>query len=127
MNAAAGEGCDDGGRLPGDGCDGSCRVEPGYTCAGPGVGQCAFTCGNTVMTGQEACDDGNLLPGDGCSEVCAVEDGYVCIPAPGGSVCAVPPPHAQCVNALDVMGGLSGESTAFAGTLLPADTCAPAA
>ncbi|MFO7639409.1 MAG: DUF4215 domain-containing protein, partial [bacterium] len=44
------EECDDGNRLPGDGCDPSCR----------------FECGNGRLDPNEECDDGNRLPGDGC-------------------------------------------------------------
>lgn len=53
-----GEECDDGGTVAGDGCDGSCQLEP--------VGQ---TCGDTLDAG-EKCDDGNLLNGDGCNPTC---------------------------------------------------------
>lgn len=32
-----GEACDDGGRVPGDGCDELCQVEPGYSCGSAGA------------------------------------------------------------------------------------------
>lgn len=71
--------CDDGNTAPGDGCDGACGVEPGYTCAGePSV--CHTTCGDGVVAGQEACDDGNEATGDGCTPDCQVEDGWTCNP-----------------------------------------------
>ncbi len=52
------EECDDGNRVPADGCDMKCRLE----------------CGNRVLEGAEACDDGNRLNGDGCSAACQVEE-----------------------------------------------------
>ena len=56
-NAAAGEVCDDGNLVSGDGCDANCT----------------FTgCGNTIVTAGEACDDGNLVSGDGCDANCTV-------------------------------------------------------
>ena len=55
--AEAGEQCDDGNILDGDGCDSNC----------------AFTaCGNGVLTLGEECDDGNVEDRDGCSSVCTI-------------------------------------------------------
>ena len=51
----AGEECDDGGLVDGDGCDHNCTPT---------------SCGNGVVTTGEACDDGNLLDGDGCDFNC---------------------------------------------------------
>ena len=34
------EGCDDGGRISGDGCDATCNVEPGFTCEGDQPSAC---------------------------------------------------------------------------------------
>src|SRR5262245_54612628 len=46
----AGEACDDGNTIDGDGCDHNCT----------------FTaCGNGIVTTGEACDDGNTIDGDG--------------------------------------------------------------
>jgi cysteine-rich repeat protein len=53
----AGEGCDDGNGVNGDGCDNTCMVTG---------------CGNGVMTAGEACDDGNTISGDGCDNNCTV-------------------------------------------------------
>jgi cysteine-rich repeat protein len=50
-----GEGCDDGNRVDGDGCDANCT---------------ATGCGNAVVTAGEACDDGNVVSGDGCDANC---------------------------------------------------------
>jgi len=77
----AGETCDDGNSVPGDGCSGTCQIEPGYSC--PNAGQpCVFTgqglCGDGKIEGTEGCDDGNTVSGDGCSATCAVESGYSC-------------------------------------------------
>jgi cysteine-rich repeat protein len=53
----AGEECDDGDAVDGDGCDSNCTVT---------------ACGNGIVTGQEACDDGNTVSGDGCEADCTV-------------------------------------------------------
>ncbi len=55
----AGEECDDGNLLDGDGCDHNCT---------PTV------CGNGVVTEGEICDDGNLLDGDGCDFNCTTTE-----------------------------------------------------
>ncbi|MBX7195792.1 MAG: DUF4215 domain-containing protein [Sandaracinaceae bacterium] len=52
-----GEECDDGGRLDGNGCDGTCQIE-------------ATVCGNGRLERGETCDDGNMAAGDGCSPTC---------------------------------------------------------
>jgi len=80
------EGCDDGGNTPGDGCDESCQVEPGFECDGePSV--CDGICGDGLVRGSEGCDDGEDPPaaGDGCDASCQVEPGYTCTDEP--SVC----------------------------------------
>ncbi|MDZ4216723.1 MAG: DUF4215 domain-containing protein, partial [Candidatus Gracilibacteria bacterium] len=56
-----GETCDDGGIIPGDGCDATCQIEP------PPL------CGDGVLDVGEECDDGNILPGDGCDASCQIE------------------------------------------------------
>lgn len=53
----AGEGCDDGNAVDGDGCSKACT---------PTIGGC----GNGVLDAGEACDDGNSVDGDGCSKDC---------------------------------------------------------
>lgn len=55
----AGETCDDGNFLGGDGCSASCQPES--------------VCGNGVVELGETCDDGNTWSGDGCSSVCLCE------------------------------------------------------
>jgi cysteine-rich repeat protein len=91
-----GEACDDGGTVPGDGCNADCLKENGEICAdrnqcesgvcdaaeNPDVCEPADSCGNSDLEGAEACDDGNPNAGDGCSDSCAVEPGWTC-PAPG--------------------------------------------
>ena len=91
----AGEECDDGNTVPGDGCSGTCTLE---TC-GDGVvngseecddmngvngdgcdNNCTFTaCGNGIVTAPEECDDGNTVPGDGCDGSCLIEAGPDCV------------------------------------------------
>jgi len=55
----AGEQCDDGNVLDGDGCSSICLFEP--------------FCGDGNVDLNEACDDGNNLDGDGCSATCMIE------------------------------------------------------
>jgi cysteine-rich repeat protein len=85
----AGEECDDGNAIFGDGCSPSCRlevcgngvIEPGEQCddgnATSGDG-CSATCrdevcGNGVVDVGEQCDDGNTTPQDGCTGKCTIE------------------------------------------------------
>jgi cysteine-rich repeat protein len=53
----AGEACDDGNAVDGDGCDHNCTMS---------------VCGNGVMAGTETCDDGNAVDGDGCDHNCTI-------------------------------------------------------
>nr|WP_233261394.1 DUF4215 domain-containing protein [Vitiosangium sp. GDMCC 1.1324] len=81
----AGEACDDGNTVSGDGCTASCgEIEPGWKCETPGE-PCtpASVCGNGTVEGSETCDDGNAAPGDGCSATCTTEPGWIC-PSAGG-------------------------------------------
>jgi cysteine-rich repeat protein len=65
------EDCDDGARADGDGCDGSCKLEEGYTCTGePST---CVKCGNGSVEEAEECDDENTEAGDGCSPECKIE------------------------------------------------------
>jgi len=93
VNHAAGEDCDDGNTLGGDGCSAACRFErcgnavldPPEECDGAaGLQPCSAAChqercGNAILddddtTGvHEQCDDGNLINGDGCSHECKFE------------------------------------------------------
>ena len=50
-----GEGCDDGNRLDGDGCEHNCLLP---------------NCGDGVLDPGEQCDDGNDIQGDGCQNTC---------------------------------------------------------
>jgi len=58
----AGEACDDGNAVNGDGCENDCTVTPPPPCCGDG----------NVDAGEE-CDDGNTTSGDGCSATCTIE------------------------------------------------------
>ena len=81
----AGEQCDDGNVVNGDGCSSTCQVQTGFSCTGtPSV--CTTTCGDGIKAGAESCDDGNTVNGDGCSSVCTVQSGFFCTGSP--SVCA---------------------------------------
>lgn len=70
----AGEFCDDGNRVAGDGCSSDCRLEPRDNaevgCASP-----TSICGNDVREPTEQCDDANAESGDGCSAQCTLEAG----------------------------------------------------
>jgi MYXO-CTERM domain-containing protein len=68
----AGEQCDDGNDVGGDGCTEECVVEDGWGCDGE-PSACAFLCGNGVYDDGEQCDDGNDADGDGCSASCEIE------------------------------------------------------
>ncbi len=85
----AGEDCDDGNAVDGDGCDSNCTVtacgngivtageacDDGNAIDGDGCdSNCTVTaCGNGIITGTEECDDGNLVAGDGCGPTCLTE------------------------------------------------------
>jgi fibro-slime domain-containing protein len=80
INLTPPEACDDGNTKPGDGCTGTCVVEPDYVCATPGM-PCVSTivCGDGTVGRGEACDDGNTMAGDGCAANCrTIEPHYVC-------------------------------------------------
>ena len=62
----AGEECDDGNLVDGDGCDANCVLGE-------------VLCGNSVIDPGETCDDGNNDPDDGCGSQCATECGYLCL------------------------------------------------
>ena len=68
----AGETCDDGNQVPGDGCDDNCEVETGWTCTGE-PSSCVPICGDGLVVGAEPCDDGNAVSGDGCNDSCEVD------------------------------------------------------
>ncbi len=105
----AGEQCDDGNRLPGDGCSSRCltegcgngRLDPGESCERPNQPRCNALCqsiegrcGDGVLDSGEQCEDGDAEGGDGCSpqcqdEVCGngrVDSGETCEP-PGSATC----------------------------------------
>jgi fibro-slime domain-containing protein len=86
MNNQGGiEECDDGNVLPGDGCNGACKVEKNWKC--PSAGPCTrlIVCGDKQVGAGEVCDDGNTLDGDGCNSTCTVQDpAFTCIP---GQLC----------------------------------------
>jgi len=85
------EACDDGNALPGDGCNGACKVELNWEC--PPAGACArkIICGDGVIGAGEVCDDKNTVENDGCNSTCTVQDAaYKCVagqPCERVSVC----------------------------------------
>jgi len=93
LDETAGEQCDDGNNIDGDGCSADCLseaycgnnvVEIGEECDDGndrGGDGCTSTCqreegcGNGRLDYGEQCDDDNIASGDGCSETCVDEDG----------------------------------------------------
>ena len=73
----AGEECDDGNDVAGDGCSPICQIE----------GDEAF-CGDGVLDAGEECDDGNDASGDGCSSTCEDEDAPPGVDVDGENVVA---------------------------------------
>ncbi|MDH5716307.1 MAG: DUF4215 domain-containing protein [Spirochaetia bacterium] len=93
VNATAGEQCDDGGTVAGDGCDSNCIIEipeycgngivdAGESCddSGTQTSTCevncqAPTCGDGILnvSASEQCEDGNTVIGDGCDASCLIE------------------------------------------------------
>ena len=87
----AGEQCDDGNAISGDGCSATCEIEgvcgdgtvgageqcdDANTTGGDGCSatcQLETVCGNGAVEGVEQCDDGNVTNGDGCSAICRIE------------------------------------------------------
>src|SRR4029078_5146028 len=58
----AGEQCDDGANVDGDGCSATCEEEE------------QDECGDATLNPGEGCDDGNTISGDGCSSSCSIEE-----------------------------------------------------
>jgi cysteine-rich repeat protein len=63
LDEAAGESCDDGNRVPRDGCDMVCQRQPDG-------------CGDGFQSGNEACDEGSVLWSDSetCTPACRLKD-----------------------------------------------------
>lgn len=75
----AGETCDDGNGVSGDGCTANCQLEADFVCAEPGTACTSLVqCGDKLINGDETCDDGNSKSGDGCAADCKVEAGWAC-------------------------------------------------
>ncbi len=73
----AGEQCDDGNLLSGDGCSDVCVTEviPSTSTTPPPSTPASTTqvCGNGIQEGSEACDDGNPWYNDGCDPMCRLD------------------------------------------------------
>ncbi len=108
----AGEACDDGNLLDGDGCSERCSVEVANPVCGNGTREsneacddgnqtagdgCSPTCtreavcGNGTREADEECDDGNVASGDGCSPTCDVEAATACSLVPQGGCSGATP------------------------------------
>jgi len=73
-NQAGTEDCDDGNTVPGDGCNGICKVEINWDCPPAGPCKRKIICGDGVIGPGEVCDDGNATDNDGCNATCTVQD-----------------------------------------------------
>lgn len=85
------EQCDDGNRIPGDGCDAFCQVEGNY-------------CGNGKIEPWEACDEGKECPDGklcGSYQDCHKSSGRIC---PDGNACTS---DADCVCPPNIVGNPS--------------------
>jgi fibro-slime domain-containing protein len=75
--------CDDGNTVPGDGCNGACKVERNWDCPkDKSVGECKrqVICGDGIIGAGEVCDDKNTVDNDGCNSTCTVQDGaFTCV------------------------------------------------
>ena len=119
----------------GDGCDASCKFEPGYYCPVPSEPCVLAPCGDGEVQGAEQCDDGkqctdhtpcsavadcnNIGNGscatrnaDGCTTTCALEPNFDC-----------PTPGAACVPAVCGNGKLEGLEACDDGGTMPNDGC----
>jgi len=131
----AGEQCDDGNTVSGDGCSATCQTEApaprcgdgtvdageqcddGNTVSGDG---CSATCQNEVAPPQcgngtvdagEQCDDGNTAGGDGCSATCQIETVCGDGTCDAGETAASCP--ADCAPVLFVAGFLGNNVVSF--------------
>ncbi len=82
-----GEACDDGNKTSGDGCNGACAEEAGWTCNEDGFGKsmCENTCGNKVLDAGEECEQGDKNTdkceygiSNCCSKSCKILNGEYC-------------------------------------------------
>jgi fibro-slime domain-containing protein len=80
IDESEGEGCDDGNKNSGDGCNAICQTEANWLCEKEGQPcENLAVCGNGHLTSDEVCDDGNKEDGDGCSKDCqTIESGWQC-------------------------------------------------
>jgi fibro-slime domain-containing protein len=106
------EACDDGNLVNGDGCNSTCRVEPGFTCPTPKQPCVASVCGNNKKEALESCDDGNKIAGDGCGPTCQAEPKITPGPDPKVAV--------SCGDGL-----VTGSETCDDGNTTPDDGCSP--
>ncbi len=109
------ETCDDGNTLPGDGCNGICRVEPNWQCPVPGE-KCILliVCGNGKIEPGEVCDDGNTIDDDGCNSTCTIQSANFICPTPGEKCQRVE----FCGN-----GRIGGDETCEDGNTVSGDGC----
>ncbi len=108
------EECDDGNTLPGDGCNGICRVEPNWVCPKPGE-KCTLLiiCGNGKIEPGEVCDDGNNIDDDGCNNKCEQSPNYIC-----------PRPNEACQRVVVCNDGrIGGDETCEDGNTISGDGC----
>lgn len=89
LTIQAGEACDDGNAVGGDGCAADCKaIEPGWFCDVAGSACIRNRCGDGRTASGEQCDDSNTASNDGCNAQCANEQGWTCPPGGGRCVAA---------------------------------------
>ena len=119
--------CDDGNTLPGDGCNGACKVEPNWDCPAAGPCKRKIICGDGQIGAGEVCDDGNTADNDGCNSTCTVQDpSYKCVagqPCVRVAVCGnkrIEPPGENCDDGNPTAGdGCSANCQLEAGWVCP--------
>lgn len=118
----AGENCDDGNTLSGDGCSSTCQTEicgdatcnAGESCTSC-PGDCGSCCGNRVIDVNESCDDGaNGDNTDGCNDSCQI------IPIPPEEPDQPPPDNDEVV---DTPAPFTSTFTTSKGTMTCTGTC----
>ena len=130
INTTAGEVCDDGDLVDGNGCDSNCTptgcgngvITAPETCDDSGESatcdaDCTVaTCGDstTNATAGEDCDDGNVSAGDCCSASCMAEAAFSTCPDDGDACTTV----SEC----DGAGTCEHRATPASGCFLPADS-----
>ncbi len=116
----AGEQCDDGNNVTGDGCQSDCgAIEAGWTCATPGQA-CTPVCGDGLVVGDEQCDDGGI-PIAGCTN-CRIDSGFTCTGSLTSTGCTLTCAVGYVLSS-DFIHCLDSCTVANGGCAAPGETC----